>query len=250
MQSISSFNPSLGTAVLLLGPPGAGKSVLGCTLFPKTYVLVADLNFESAKRYLERNNLTSNVVGIDTIDVDEKGAPVPLQQRYPRMVKCLDDAEKDPSVETIFIDSATFLADTFMAKLTLATSIDTIKWDKDKAGDYLRGWRSMINQLRISGKRFVMSAHEKVGKGELDQILFNQINLWGALRDTLPNMMSDVWRCEVHPPSTLNGKPEYKVRVIGDTRNKLKNNFGWEEPLLMASEVVARVRATLKEQSK
>jgi len=244
MQALADYNSNLGRAVLLIGPPGGGKSVLGCRLFPATYVLVADLNFESPKNYLAKINETANVVGFDTTDIDDKGVPVPLAQRYARIIRCLDEAEKNPAVGTIFIDSATFLADSIMAKLTGAASIDTIKWDKDKAGDYLRTWRSMIHQLRLSGKRLVMSAHEKIAKGEMDSILFYQLNLWGGLRDTLPNMMSDVWRCEVHAPAQLNGKPEYKVRVVGDARNKLKNNFGWDTAVMPSDEIVKQTQKT------
>lgn len=247
MQPPSSFNSNLGRAILLLGPPGGGKSVLGCRLFPKTYVYLTDLNFESAKTQLTKMNEFQNLVGIDIAGVDEKGVPRPLQQRYPHVIKSLDEAEKSPEVETIFIDSATFLAPIFMAKLTMATTIDTIKWDKERAGDYLRIWQSLIDQLRTSGKRLIIAAHERIAEDRMEgKILYNQINLWGGLRDNIANMMSDVWRCEVHASTVLNGKSEYKVRVIGDIRNKLKNNFSWEEALLPQDEVVKRVRATLK----
>lgn len=251
MQPIQTFSPSLGQCILLLGPPGAGKSVLGCRLFPKTYVCITDLNFESAKIHLDKVGETSNVVGIDIIGSDEKGQTVPLQQRYPRLIKAVDDAEKNPEIETIFHDSATFMAPIFMGKITLASRIADVKWDKEKAGEYLRLWQSFIDQSRTSGKRVIFSCHERIAEDQMaGKLLFNQINLWGGLRDALPYMVSDVWRCEVQPPAIPNGKPQYMVRVIGDARNKLKNNFGWEEPLLPSEEVIKRVRKTLEVQTK
>jgi len=245
MQPISTFNPALGCAVALIGPPGGGKSVLGCRLFPKTYVLVSDLNFPSAIRHLTKIGELNNVVGFDATDVDEKGAVVPLQQRYPRVIKCLNDATQSADVETIFLDSATFLADIFMAKLTLSSRIDDITWGKEKASDYLRIWRSIINQLRTSGKRLIVSMHERVAKDALDDVLRNQINLWGALRDNLPYMVSDMWRCEAQLPNLPTGKHEYKVRVLGDSRNRLKNNFGFEQAVYSQDELVKLVRQTL-----
>ena len=83
MQPLSQFNSNLGTAILLLGPPGGGKTVLGCRLFPRTYVLVADLNFESGVRYLQKIDETSNIVGFDTVTVDDKGVKIPVQDWYP-----------------------------------------------------------------------------------------------------------------------------------------------------------------------
>lgn len=247
MQPLSTFTDSLGSCTLLLGPPGGGKTVLGCRLFPKTYVCVTDMNLKSAQIQLERLKESSNVVGIDIIGVDDKGQTLPLQQRYPKLIKAVDDAEKNPEVETIFHDSITMHAPIFMGKLTMATRIADVKWDKDKAGEYLRLWQSFIDQSRTSGKRVVFSCHERMAEDQMQgKILFNQINLWGGLRDALPYMVADVWRCEVHPAAIVNGKPQYMVRVVGDVRNKLKNSYGWDEPLLTQDEVVRRVRATLK----
>lgn len=247
MQPISSFNDSLGTAILLLGPPGGGKTVLGCRLFPKTYVCLTELNFKSARIQLERLGETSNVIGLDVIGVDDKGISLPLQQRYPKLIKAVDDAEKNPEVETIFHDSMSSHAPIFMGKLTMASRIADVKWDKEKAGEYLRLWQSFIDQSRTSGKRVVFACHERIAEDQMQgKILFNQINLWGGLRDAIPYMVADVWRCEVHPPAIANGKPQYMVRVVGDIRNKLKNSFGWDEPLLSQDEVVKRVRASLE----
>ena len=55
MQSITEFNSNLSRAILLTGGAGAGKTVLGLRLFPKTYAFVADLNFQSGLDYLGNN---------------------------------------------------------------------------------------------------------------------------------------------------------------------------------------------------
>lgn len=252
MQPLSSFTDSQGSATLLLGAPGGGKTVLGCRLFPRTYVCVTDMNLKSAQIQLERLGEAANVVGIDVIGVDEKGVSLGLQQRYPRLIKAVDEAEKNPEVETIFHDSMSTHAPIFMGKLTLASKISDVDWNKDKAGPYLRLWQSFIDQSRTSGKRVVFSVHERVAEDQMQgKILFNQINLWGGLRDAIPYMVADVWRCEVQPPTTPNGKPQYMVRVVKDFRNpSLKNSYGWDEPLLSQDEVVKRVRATLKPHTK
>jgi len=247
MQPITSFNNNLGTAILLLGPPGGGKTVLGCRLFPKTYVLVADLNFSSGLRYLEKLGETSNIVGFDTVTVDEKGAKVPVSLWYDRFFKCISAAASDPNVETIFIDSATFVADYITAKLAAATNEAAIRFaggkdSFDKWGQYLVVWRGLIMQLRQSGKRLIMSAHEKKEKDESDGIYKYQIMLDGQIKEKLPNMFSDVWRCEVEEAA---GKYRWMVRTLGNVRHELKNTFGFDG-LIESDALVKQIRSTLK----
>lgn len=248
MQPLSAFNSNLGTAILLLGPPGGGKTVIGCRLFPKTYVLVADLNFASGVRYLQKIGETSNVVGFDTVTTDDKGAKVPVQDWYPRMFKLLDEATKNPDIDAIFMDSATYISDYIVAKIALCTDERTIRMPAgkesfDKWANYLVTWRGLIMQLRSSGKKIILSCHEQKDKDESDGIYKYQIALSGQIAAKLPNMFSDVWRCEVEE---TNGKYRWLVRTLGNIRHELKNNFGWSEGTLDADEIVKRVRATLK----
>jgi hypothetical protein len=215
MQLLSTYNDNLGTAVLLLGPPGGGKTVLGCRLFPKTYVLVADMNFASGVRYLAKINETENVVGFDTVAIDETGKKLGPQEWYPRMFKLLDIATKDPNIGAIFIDSATFVADYIIAKIAMCSDPANIRMPADK--------------------------------DESDSIFKYTIALSGQIAQKLPNMFSDVWRCEVEESGQT---VKYKVRLLGNIRHELKNNFGWTEVSLDSDEVVKRVRATLKPQTK
>jgi hypothetical protein len=252
MQLLSTYNDNLGTAVLLLGPPGGGKTVLGCRLFPKTYVLVADMNFASGVRYLAKINETENVVGFDTVAIDETGKKLGPQEWYPRMFKLLDIATKDPNIGAIFIDSATFVADYIIAKIAMCSDPANIRMPAgkesfDKWAQYLATWRGLILELRASGKKIIMSAHETKDKDESDSIFKYTIALSGQIAQKLPNMFSDVWRCEVEESGQT---VKYKVRLLGNIRHELKNNFGWTEVSLDSDEVVKRVRATLKPQTK
>lgn len=242
MQPISAFNSNLGTAILLIGPAGGGKTALGCRLFPKTYVFVADLNFESGKRYLEKIGQLGNIVGFDTGAVDETGKPIATASRYDRMFKCLNEAAKNPDVDTIFLDSATFIEDYIKAKICMAANDAMIKLkDFDQWGAYLVTWKGLIMGLRQSGKKLIVSAHETKEKDESDGIYKYQIALDGQIRSKFPAIFSDVWRCEV---AEANNVHAWMVRALGNVRHELKNTYGLPA-LSKADEVVKLIQATL-----
>jgi hypothetical protein len=242
MQKLESYNSNLGTAVLLVGGAGSGKTALGCRLFPKTYVLVADPNFASGKRFLERIDETANVVGFDNALVDESGKAVPTIQRYDRMFKLVNEATANPAVDAIFVDGASNIEDIIKAKICSATSDDKIKLQNfDQWGAYMLTWKGLILGLRQSGKKLIVSAHEKKERDESDGIWKYTIALDGQIRDKFPGMMSDVWRCEI---VEANNKHSWTVRTLGNVRQEhLKNNFGFEG-VMLADDLVKKVRET------
>jgi len=243
MQDLKAFNDNHGTAILLIGPAGGGKTVLGCRLFPKTYVIVADLNFSSGQRYLTKINETSNVIGFDMVAVDEAGKPVPVSLRYARMFKLLCDAIKDPNIGAIFVDSVTLVEDYIKAKICGATSGDTIKLEGfPQWGLYLVTWKSLINQLRESGKKIIFSAHEEHELDKLTGIAKYKIMVDGKIQSKFPGLFSDVWRCEVEENL---GKHTWVVRTLGNTSHELKNNFDLPAKL-SADELVKKMREVVK----
>lgn len=231
MQPIEKFDSNLGTAILLVGGAGAGKTSLGCRLFPKTYVNVTDLNFESAKRYLERQQLLGNIVGWDSPLVDEKGKAVSANKRYDLMFKQINEAIEASEVDAIFLDSATFIEDVIKGKICNATSDAAIKLTGfDHWGTLVLTWKSLVMQLRQSGKKLIMSAHEQKEKDESDQVFKYQIAVDGSIRGKFPALFSDVWRCEV---TENQGKHTWNVRTLGNIRQEhLKNTYGLPGVLL------------------
>ena len=242
MQTIDKFNSNLGTAILLLGPAGGGKTVTGCRLFPRTYVYVADLNFQSGIRYLEKIKEVSNIVGFDTGSVDETGKTIPVAARYDRLFRCVNEAAKSPDVDCIFLDSATFIEDYIKAKIVMAASDAMIRIANfEQWGNYLIAWKGLIMQLRMTGKKLIVSAHETKEKDESDGIYKYQIALDGQIKAKFPALFSDVLRCEVAEAA---GKHTYMIRCLGNVRHELKNTYSLDA-LLPADEVVRRIRATL-----
>lgn len=244
MQLISEFNSNLGTAIGLVGPAGSGKTVLGMRLFPKTYVLVGDLNFQSGKRYLEKVGGLGDVVGFDTIDIDATGKRIPPYARYDRMFKCISEAVASPEIDAIFLDGATQATQYIIAKLVNAqTEADIqIAGGKDswpKWGTIGVTWRGMVSQLRTTGKKFILAIHESKNQDESDQIWKHELLIPGQTKDLLPNLMSDMWRCEVQEKA---GAHTWMVRTLPNIRMEfLKNTYGLPG-LLTQDELVQKVK--------
>lgn len=251
MQKISDFRDNLGVAIGLVGGAGAGKSSLGCTLFPRTYAFIADLNFKSAKDYLTRINKLSNLVGFDTATPDEKGAPVPMMKRYERMFTCLDVAMKAPEVDAIFLDSGTFVEDIIKAKICSAPNEASIRLSGYEQWDLLRlTWKSVIMQLRQSGKKLIMAMHEEKEKDASDQIFKYKIMLDGKTAGQLPMMMSDIWRCYVKEPATATGKHEWRVQTLSNLRQEhLKNSMSLDADMLQ-DDLVKKIQGLYPEVKK
>lgn len=244
MQPLSSFNSNLGTAIALVGPAGSGKTVLGMSLFPKTYVLVGDLNFQSGLRYLQGKNALSGIIGFDTIDVDENGAKVKPLDRYNRFFKCISYAVDNKEVDCIFVDGATQITSWVMAKIVGAQTEEQIQIQggKDswpKWGTLGVTWRGLIAQMRTTGKKFILAVHEQKNIDESDSIWKHELLIPGQTKDMLPNLMSDVWRTEV---KETGGKHEWMVRTLPNIRMEfLKNTYGLPG-LLPADELVAKIK--------
>ena len=218
MQNINEFKPSLGTAILLVGGAGVGKTTLGLRLFKGTYVFVSDLNFSSGLDYLKQIGALENVVGFDTASPDEKGQQVAPNKQYERMLEKLTGAMHDDKVKAILLDSASFIEDVIKAKICNAPNQASIKLTGyDQWGSLVLAWKSILLQIRQSGKILIMTAHEQKEQDESDSIYKGQIAVDGSIRGKLPALFSDVWRCEI---AESLGNHTWNVRMLGNVRNE------------------------------
>ena len=144
MQLIANYAQESHLRVLLQGPPGSGKSTLACH-FPGVYVADLDINLGGPLRWL-RETHGPTPIGYDIIGRSEDGKEIPPKDCYTRLITLLNRALKEPSVETIVIDSATKLGDYIQAEVmrTQGKSEMTLPlW-----GFYLQTWKQFIGSAR------------------------------------------------------------------------------------------------------
>lgn len=221
MYPINNYAKESHLRLLLQGSPGSGKSTLACH-FPSSYIADLDINLGGPIRYLQESN-GPMPLGYDIIGRSEDGKEVPVKDCFQRLLTKLEAALKEPTVQTIVIDSATKLSDYIIAEVlrTQGKSEMTLSlW-----GFYLQVWKKLITQLSAQRKHLVLTCHESVEKDEIDQTLRYFVSVPGSMRFIIGSMFTDVWRCEVSTTTGPNPKYTFQVRTMPDYRYQLKNSL-------------------------
>jgi hypothetical protein len=222
MQKVESYAKESHLRLLLQGAPGSGKTTLACHM-PSAYIADCDINLGGPIRWLKENS-GPMPVGYDIIDRDENGKEIDPSLRYQRLTACLNAASRDPSVQTIVIDSATKLSDYMIAEVCRQQGKKEMSiplW-----GFYLAIWKHFISQLSAQRKHFVLVCHEKVEKDEIDQSLKYFVLIPGQMQNIIGSLFTDVWRCEVSGGQGVNPSYSWNVRTMPDHRFQLKNSLG------------------------
>lgn len=224
MQPISAYTKDNHLRVVLQGPPGSGKSCLALQ-FPKPYIIDLDVNLGGPIRWAQRTG-GPLPVGYDTVDRDEQGQLVPVPLRYTRLDRLLQEAQANPAIETIVIDSATNLADVLVAETLRKQNKPTMS--KQEWGFFFTYGKALMGTLTQMRKHIVLTAHEKVNKKEDGSIAYPIKLAWpGQLGQIIGAFFTDVWRCEVQQKQKgLETVYEFVIRTMPDFQYELKNSLG------------------------
>lgn len=222
MQTIDTYNVTLGTCIGLQGPPGCGKTTLAC-MFPNVYVADCDMNLRGTIRFLRENKMPLPI-GFDTIDVDGTGKEIAPDMRYKRLAAKLKVAAASPDVETLVIDSATKIGEYMLAYVLKQNGKDSMADMNHKLwGDNLYLWRKFIGDLRATGKTIIIPVHEAPEKDPISGAIKYMLHIPGSIKHEFGHLVSDVWRCEVVESG---GKYTWMVRTMPNQQYQLKNTFG------------------------
>ena len=229
MTPISSYALEDRIRVIIQGPPKSGKSVLAMQ-FPKPYFIDLDVNLGGPIRYAQRAGLPLPV-GYDTVDKDEKGAEVKPQQRYTRLNRLLMEAQSNPEIETIVLDSATQLTQILIDEVCRSqgkTSPDDFKDGRQFWGFFGRLGTGVMATLKLMRKHIVLTAHEKINKTMDGSIVYPIKIAWpGQLGQVIGAYFTDVWRCETKTiPKGMEKEYHFIVRTMPDAMYELGNGLG------------------------
>ncbi len=225
MQPIAAYTDATGPIRLILqGDPKSGKTTLACQ-FPGAYIIDVDVNLRGPLKFLKERNLTLPI-GFDVLDKDENGADVPMTARYQRFSRLMEEAEKNPDVKTIVIDSATGFTDILMAETKRLQP--GIKDGRQLWGFFFEYGKALMVLLKRVRKHIILICHEKLEKNPDGSVVFPYRVAWpGQLGNLLPSFFTDVWRCEAKEiPKGLQKEYKFLVKTMPDYQFKLGNSMG------------------------
>lgn len=225
MQDINTYSTVVDNIRLILqGEPKSGKSTLACQ-FPGAYVIDCDLNLGGPLRWLVEHNKPLPI-GYDVLDKDEAGNEVPMPNRYQRFIKLMTEAQSNPTIKTIVIDSATAFQDILLAETSRLQP--SVKDGRQLWGFFFTYGKELMARLRLIRKHIILTAHEKVEKLPDGSLVYPIRIAWpGQLGTIMASFFTDVWRTEVKQVGyTPNAKYEWTVRTMPNYQYKLGNSLG------------------------
>lgn len=207
MKSKTDYKPSQSFALMLIGPPKAGKTVFATT-FPDPYILDCDNNLAGALRY--HGDVFNFFYDNPNLDEAKK------EKRWSFSIRALQEACSAPDVKTVIIDGLSLLADYLQEEILSHTTANALIVSGEKCMG-LQQWApfkiklsQLITACKSSGKLFIMTCHEQAMTNDANAVIAYRPLVSSALRDNICGYFTDVWRCEAMDKP---GKgPQYSVR--------------------------------------
>jgi len=225
-SSFSSKTPASKPAILIIGPPGTGKTVLA-SMLGRPYIIELDNNIAGAFSYLKLAGANCNAK-YSVPHIKEDGGVVPRLDRWKAMNADINEAVADPDVDTLVIDGLSALIEIALDEVR-RQAILTGDPKAPKIGDPIKGtpdmplriqdWgsfgallRHWFIALRASGKTLVVTGHVVIDKDELTSILQQMINLPGKFAHEISGLFTEVWSTEIRE-ETKDGKKTFKYFI-------------------------------------
>jgi GTPase SAR1 family protein len=194
----SDQNLSEALSILLMGPPGGGKTTL-MMQFPGLYILNCDRNLAGPVRYLKSIG-KFKPFKYDTISQYEddegehhKGDMIDIKFGWDRLRALARAAIKDPSIQTIGLDTLTWCDQALYAhscRVQGLKELEGFNWSP-----YKRELHAFLSECKASGKTVIVNCHEKIEYDKKGAIEAYVPSISTGISAYFGYYFSDIWRC-------------------------------------------------------
>lgn len=227
-SSATSPKPKQPKSILIVGPPGAGKTVL-CLQFPGVYIIDCDQNLDGPERFLRSERKLDLDYRYDTVATDDEGKPVEAFDCFDRIMMLLSKAKAEPTIQTVVVDSLTLINEYIIRKILKeknSSEMEARHWQPFKTKCY----ELLVGRLRSLGKDCIVTAHETNiertdPKNVMQKVLVERRPyIQGGINEQLGGLFTDIWRMDAQPAP--GGRVEFTLATQRTTYDELKNSIG------------------------
>lgn len=231
--------------ILMLGPPGAGKTSLLFMLTQRGYILECDGNIKGPSNFLSRSGLQSNCeftiphIVDEPIEFDKnrykQGEIVKHRDRWDRMCALGNNALNSPDYDMVAVDSLLTFNDYAMDKVRVLNQKKVTEDNVPGAQISQPDWGTFYALVKhfIIGfkaaskdKLTVFTAHVATDKDEMGGFLKYFVAIPGSLKEQIAGLFDEVWKFSVEEK---NGKQVHYIQSIPGLREEalgLKSSVG------------------------
>lgn len=226
VSSPTSQKPKTPLSILLLGPPGSGKTTLSMQ-FPRPYFMDCDRNLDGPEKFIRKTN-PNLIYGYESINENDAGQELEPHQKFDNLMAKLKLA-RTADCDTVVIDTMTMVNEFIIRKVLKEQNQSAMRpMDYQPMKSYY--WNLLVSGIRGMGKTTIVCCHEiiltKPGQTVMtEEIVGYKPSVTGGIADYFGGFFTDIYRCEVRP---LPGdKQEFIIRTAKTPKcPDLKSSMG------------------------